>query len=153
MIPARPIVFLLRLALGALLIVAGLLKLRDPTAFATEIANYQLLPGGGAVLAAILPAIEVVVGTSLLVLPRAWRRAAAGAALALFVMFTAAVASAYFRRINIDCGCFGTGGGPIGALTLLRNLALIAMAVVVLRFDRASGANAAPRPATPAVSG
>ena len=153
MIPAGPVVFLLRLALGALVIVAGLLKLRDPTAFATEIANYQLLPGGGAVLAAILPAIEVVVGTSLLVLPGAWRRAAAGAALALFVMFTVAVASAYFRRINIDCGCFGTGGGPIGALTLLRNLALIAMAVVVLRFDRASGANADPRPANPAVSG
>jgi len=137
---------LLRLVLGALLIVAGLLKLRDPTAFATEIANYQLLPRGAAVLAAVLPSIEVVVGASLLALPRLWRRGAAAAALALFVVFTGAVASAYFRRINIDCGCFGTGGGPIGALTLVRNLALIAAAVAVLRLDRSPARR-------PAVSG
>jgi len=149
MIPAAAIALLLRLALGALLIAAGLLKLRDPTAFAAEIANYQLLPGGAALLAATLPSVEVVVGASLIALPRAWRRGAACAALALFVMFTGAVASAYFRRINIDCGCFGTGGGPIGALTLLRNLALLAAAATVLRLDRAP---AGERPA-PAVSG
>jgi putative oxidoreductase len=149
MTPSAAIVLVLRLALGALLALAGLLKLRDPTAFATEIANYQLLPGGAAVLAAVLPSVEVVIGTALLVLPRAWRRAAAASALALFVVFTGAVASAYFRRINIDCGCFGTGGGPIGALTLLRNLMLIAAAVLLLRLDRPPD----QRPATPAVSG
>jgi len=143
------LVLVLRLALGALLVLAGVLKLRDPTAFATEIANYQLLPGGAALLAAVLPSIEVVVGTGLIVLPRAWRRAAAGAALTLFVMFTGAVASAYFRRINIDCGCFGTGGGPISALTLLRNLTLIAAAALLLRLDRPPR----QRPVTPAVSG
>jgi len=131
------VLFLLRVALGALLIVAGLLKLRDPTAFATEIANYQLLPTGAAMLAAVLPAIEVVIGLSLIALSRAWRRGAAAAALALFVTFTGAVASAYFRRINIDCGCFGTGGGPISALTLVRNLTLTAGCLILLRFDRA----------------
>lgn len=150
--PMTAIVILLRLALGALLMVAGLLKLRDPTAFATEIANYQLLPTGAAVLAAVLPAIEVVIGASLIALPRAWRRASAAAALGLFVTFTGAVASAYFRRINIDCGCFGTGGGPIGALTLLRNLTLTAGSLILLRFDREPTAPRS-RPATPAVSG
>jgi len=148
--PMAGILLLLRLALGALLIVAGLLKLRDPTAFATEIANYQLLPAGAAVLAAVLPAIEVVIGASLIALPRVWRRAAAAAALVLFVMFTGAVASAYFRRINIDCGCFGTGGGPISALTLLRNLTLTAGSLILLRFDRAS---ASPRAVIPPVNG
>jgi putative oxidoreductase len=149
MTPSSAIALLLRLGLGALLVLAGLLKLRDPTAFATEIANYQLLPGGAAVLAAVLPSIEVVIGTGLLALPRAWRRAAAAAALALFVMFTGAVASAYLRRINIDCGCFGTGGGPIGPLTLLRNLMLIAAAVLLLRLDRPPD----QQPTTPALSG
>lgn len=148
--PVTIFVFVLRLALGALLIVAGALKLRDPTAFATEIANYQLLPGGAAMLAAILaaalPSIEVVIGASLIALPRLWRRAAAAGALALFVMFTGAVASAYFRRINIDCGCFGTGGGPISALTLLRNLTLITGAAALLRFDRAPVTAELPRP-------
>ena len=139
MTPARAALLLLRLTLGALLSVAGALKLRDPTAFATEIANYQLVPALAPYLAALLPAIEIVIGAGLIVLPRAWRRGAAAAALVLFVMFTGAVSSAYFRRINIDCGCFGTGGGPIDALTLLRNLALTAGTLAVLRFDRANG--------------
>jgi putative oxidoreductase len=152
MTPAAVGLFLVRLAVGAVLIVAGALKLRDPTAFATEIANYQLLPTGAAVLAAMLPAIELVIGISLIALPRTWRRAAAGGALALFVAFTAAVASAYFRGINIDCGCFGTGGGPIGALTLLRNAMLIAGAVILLRFDQA-GVGSPTRPVQPIVSG
>jgi uncharacterized membrane protein YphA (DoxX/SURF4 family) len=127
---------------------AGALKLRDPTAFATEIANYQLLPAGAPVLAATLPAIELILGASLIALPRAWRRAAAGATLALFVVFTGAVASAYFRGINIDCGCFGTGGGPIGPLTLLRNLTLTASTLLLLGFDRpATPAGPSSRPA------
>jgi uncharacterized membrane protein YphA (DoxX/SURF4 family) len=129
--------FLLRLLLGGLLIVAGALKLRAPGAFATEIANYQLLPAVAPYLAAILPVVELVVGAALLVAPRAWRRAAALAALALFAQFTVAVAAAYFRHINIDCGCFGTGGGPINALTLVRNVALMSAAGAVVFLDRA----------------
>ena len=91
--PATAIPLLLRLILGLLLAVAGVLKLRDPTAFATEIANYQLFPALAPVLAAILPLVEIVIGARLIVLPHAGRRAAAAAALALFVMFTGAVSS------------------------------------------------------------
>lgn len=130
------IVLLARLAVGGLLLVAGALKLRAPVAFATEIANYQLVPAVAPYLGALLPVVELVVGLALVLAPRAWRRAAALAALALFVTFTVAVASAYFRRINIDCGCFGTGGGPITALTLARNLGLMTAAALALRFDR-----------------
>lgn len=130
------VLFLLRLTLGGLLALAGILKLRDPTAFATEIANYQFFPGVAPYLAATLPMIEVMIGAGLIALPLAWRRPATWLALGLFGMFTAAVASAYFRSINIDCGCFGTGGGPIDALTLVRNLALSGGALCLLRFDR-----------------
>ena len=120
--------WLLRLGVGAVLVVAGVLKLRVPGAFATEIANYQLLPALAPFLAVTLPTAEVVVGVTVVFAPPAWRRAAALAALALFATFSVAVASAYLRRINIDCGCFGTGGGPIDALTLARNAALMAAA-------------------------
>lgn len=125
----------LRLGLGGLLAVAGALKLRAPLAFATEIANYQLLPAVAPYVAAILPVVELVVGVALVVAPRAWRRAAALAALALLSAFTVAVASAYFRRINIDCGCFGTGGGPITALTLVRNALLLLVAGSLVRAE------------------
>ena len=125
-----------RLVVGGLLLVAGALKLRAPVAFATEIANYQLLPAVAPYLGAILPLVELTLGVALVVAPRAWRRGAALGALGLFVMFTVAVASAYFRRINIDCGCFGTGGGPISALTLARNVGLMTAAAIVIAAER-----------------
>jgi len=117
--------WLLRLGLGGLLAVAGLLKLRDPSGFAAEIANYQLLPALAAYPAAILPATELVLGLSLMAAPAPWRRAATVGVAILFVLFTIAVGSAYARGINIACGCFGGGGAAIGPLTLLRNLALL----------------------------
>lgn len=125
-----------RLGVGGLLAVAGALKLRAPVAFATEIANYQLFPAIAPYLAATLPVLELVIAAALLVAPRAWRRAAALGALGLFAAFTVAVGSAYFRRINIDCGCFGTGGGPITALTLARNVALMGAAALAIWLDR-----------------
>jgi len=125
----------LRAGLGALLVVAGALKLRDPGAFATEIANYQLLPALAPFLAAALPLTELLVGAALLLAPVAWRRPAALAAAALCAMFFLAVATAYARGINIECGCFGTGGGPITALTVLRNVLLIGAAAALLRWE------------------
>jgi uncharacterized membrane protein YphA (DoxX/SURF4 family) len=125
----------LRLLVGGVLVVAGALKLRAPGAFATEIANYQLFPAAAPYLAVTLPVIELVLGVSIVAAPRAWRRAGALGALGLFATFTVAVASAYLRRINIDCGCFGTGGGPITALTLARNVGLVTAAALVLRLD------------------
>jgi putative oxidoreductase len=123
----------LRVGLGGLLIVAGALKLRAPVAFATEIANYQLFPAVAPYVAAILPVVELLVGGAFVVAPRAWRRAAALAALGMLAAFTVAVGSAYFRRINIDCGCFGTGGGPITGLTLARNGVLMTAAALLVR--------------------
>ena len=131
----KALALVLRLGLGGLLIVAGALKLRAPVAFATELANYQLLPALAPYVAALLPVVELVVGGALVVAPRAWRRAAALGALALLAAFTVAVGSAFFRGINIDCGCFGTGGGPITGLTLARNVALMTAAIASVVFD------------------
>jgi uncharacterized membrane protein YphA (DoxX/SURF4 family) len=126
----------LRLGLGGLLLVAGVLKLRAPVAFATEIANYQLVPAVAPYVAAVLPVLELVIGGALIIAPRAWRRAAALGALGMLATFTVAVASAYFRRINIDCGCFGTGGGPITGLTLARNVVLMTAAATIVAAER-----------------
>jgi uncharacterized membrane protein YphA (DoxX/SURF4 family) len=130
----KALTLVLRLGLGGLFVVAGALKLRAPVAFATEIANYQLLPALAPYVAAVLPVGELVIGSALVVAPRAWRRAAALGALGLLATFTVAVGSAFFRRINIDCGCFGTGGGPITGLTLARNVVLMAAATAIVAF-------------------
>jgi uncharacterized membrane protein YphA (DoxX/SURF4 family) len=126
----------LRLALGALLGVAGFLKLRDPTGFATEITNYRLLPQLAPWLAATLPAIEIGLGASLMISPRRWRRAAALASLALLAVFTVAVAQVVLRGINVDCGCFGGNSGPVTPITVARDLALCAMAAAILWMER-----------------
>lgn len=129
-------VALLRIGLGALFVVAGVLKLRDPAAFATEIANYRLLPSLAPYLATTLPAVEVVVGAALIVAPLAWRRAAALATMGLLVMFTIAVVYVVRSGINVDCGCFGGSSGPVTAWTIARDLGLLGAAAVILFRDK-----------------
>jgi uncharacterized membrane protein YphA (DoxX/SURF4 family) len=120
--------WLLRLGLGALFLAAGVAKLRDPAAFATEIANYRLLPGLAAYLATALPMLELVLGATLLLGTATWRRAAALASAGLLIVFTVAVSQVVARGINVDCGCFGGSSGPVTGWTVARDLALLAAA-------------------------
>jgi uncharacterized membrane protein YphA (DoxX/SURF4 family) len=132
----RAISWALRLGLGALFVVTGVLKLRDPAAFATAIANYQLMPQLAALLAATLPMVEIVVGAALLLPSVRWRCAAAIGVAALMLMFTIAASAALARGIDISCGCFGVDSGRINGLTIVRDLALFAAAFLVLALDR-----------------
>ncbi len=125
----------LRLGLAVLFVVAGVMKLRDPTRFALEISNYQLIHSGTALLAAILPAIEIVAALGLLVLPHAWRQASALLITTMVMMFTVAVGFAYFQGINIDCGCFGGAEGPITGWTLARNVGLLVAGALVFLLE------------------
>jgi putative oxidoreductase len=124
---------LIRIGLGALFVFAGVAKLRDPTAFATEIANYRLVPSLAPYLATTLPTVELVVGVALVVGPLLWRRAAAVAAMALLAMFTVAVVHVVRSGINVECGCFGGSSGPVSGWTVARDLALLAAAAFVFR--------------------
>ena len=130
------LVLVARLAIGALFVVAGALKLVDPTAFATEIANYRFFAELAPWLAVTLPAIEIVVGGALLVGPARWRRAAALAAVGLLVMFTVAIVHVVHAGINVDCGCFGGNTGPVTAWTAVRDLLMIAAAALVYAGTR-----------------
>ena len=123
----------LRIGLGLLMAYAGAMKLLEPPAtFAEEIGNYRLLPNLAPLAAVTLPAIEVVAGLALLLLRGGWRRGAALLNLGLLLVFTAAVASARARGIDLRCGCFGGDSGPVTNLTVVRDLALSAWAAVVL---------------------
>jgi putative oxidoreductase len=133
----RVLLLLARLALGLVFVVAGALKLRDPAAFAQDIANYQLVPSLAPVLAVVLPALEVVVGLALLALSSSWRRAAALVAGGLMIVFTVSASTALARGLDVSCGCFGGNSGAIGWTTLARDVALLAAAALVLVGDRA----------------
>ena len=137
--------WLLRLGLGGLFVLAGVLKLAQPTTFATEIVYYSFLPQLAPYLAATLPMIEIALGLALVAAPVPWRRAAALAMAGLLAVFTVAVVQAVARGINIDCGCFGGGSGPVSGWTIARDLALLAAAVAAVWLS-------APKPAPPAPS-
>ena len=124
---------LTRLALGALFIFSGVVKLNDPQAFAFAIKGFKLVESHELIVQATfsIPWTEVLVG-ALLVLGL-WTKAAASALLAMLAIFTGAVISVIARDIDTTCGCFGKFlGAEIDGKTVLRNSVLIAMAILVL---------------------
>jgi putative oxidoreductase len=117
---------LIRLALGALFVFAGVTKAFDPGGFAIEIQRYQIVPWlPGALASVYLPWLEMLAG-ALLVLKR-FERGALLVITLLLLVFTIALASAMFRGLSIDCGCFGKAFTATGTtIPLLRNLLLLA---------------------------
>ena len=102
-----------RLALAAVFIVAGALKVADPQGSVQAVAAYQLLPGWAeAPVGWGLPFAEIALG--LILAAGLKTQAAAIVSLAVLATFVGAVVSAWSRNLSIDCGCFG-GGGPIAA--------------------------------------
>jgi putative oxidoreductase len=114
-----------RIALGILFVFAGATKAFDPGAFAIEIQRYQLIPWFLGVLASVyLPWLEILLG-ALLVLQRA-EQAALLLITCLLLVFTFALASATFRGLSIDCGCFGKTFAATGTIfPLVRNVLLL----------------------------
>jgi hypothetical protein len=127
----------LRVALGGLFLWAAATKVPDMGAFAESVSNYRLLPAGLVpVAAAAVVGIELAAG-ALLVAGRAVRGAALVLA-GLLLVFTAGLAQALLRGIDLRCGCFG-GAEPATWWTVGRDVAMLAAAVVVGAAGRRRG--------------
>jgi uncharacterized membrane protein YphA (DoxX/SURF4 family) len=126
-----------RLVLGGVFVVAGALKIPDPAAAVRAVRAYRLLPEPlVAPVAFGLPVIEIAVGLALLL--GVFVRTAAIAAAVLLVVFLVAVGSAWARGLQIDCGCFGTGGEVAAGKTaypleVFRDGALLLAALLLTR--------------------
>ncbi len=104
----QTLLWLLRAAVSGIFIYAGVVKMRDPQAFAESIASFRLLPRILINPAALtLPPLEVLAGIAALA-GRNLRRAGAFCLLTLLLVFLAALVSAQARGLSVDCGCFGT---------------------------------------------
>jgi uncharacterized membrane protein YphA (DoxX/SURF4 family) len=144
--------FALRLALGALLLFAGILKAHDgPALTATAIAGYRIVPGPlVAPLGVALPYFEILLGAYLAA--GLFTRFAAVVASVQFAVFSAAVASLVIRHIPADCGCFGSSiPTPPSWGHVAADVALTLLATTVARFapgifavDRALGLGGTP---------
>jgi|SRR5579872_407879 len=127
----RYLTFVLRVAIGIVLLVAGVLKAPNPNALASTIAGFQLVPGAVAgPLAVFLPWFEILVGGYLVV--GYLTRAAAWVACAEFGVFAAAIGSVVARGIHVACGCFGQADTrPASWGDVARDVLLAMVAMVV----------------------
>ena len=116
---------LVRVALGGLFVFAGATKAYDPGTFAIEIQRYQVVPWiVGALASVYLPWLEMLAGALLLL--KRFERGALLVITLLLLIFTLALASAMFRGLSIDCGCFGKAFTATGTtVPLLRNILLL----------------------------
>ena len=127
-----------RLTLGGVLFVAGYLKVDKLEVSQMAVRSYELLPIPIAnFLGQTLPFFEVVVGL-LLILGAATKAVAALGGFTMFI-FIIAIAQAWARGLNIDCGCFGGGGAVDPGQTrylqeILRDAGLVALALFLVRY-------------------
>jgi putative oxidoreductase len=140
----RALLLACRLALAAVFLYAAATKLPDMAAFATDLANYRLVPPPLVPWAAsAVVGIEIVVGLALL--SGLWARGAALVAAGMLVVFIAGLTQALLRGIDLRCGCFG-GDEPANWWTVLRDLALLVPALVLLAVRPAARAPAGEAP-------
>ncbi|MFL6583824.1 MAG: MauE/DoxX family redox-associated membrane protein [Chthoniobacterales bacterium] len=127
----------LEIAIGALFIYAGVLKVLDPVGFAGDIENYHIVPWTvGVRLAFYLPWLEIVCGFALL--PHRGSRGALGILSGLTLIFIIASIAAKARGIDVSCGCFGHVARNLSfAWHLVIDFAILgALAVLLLRRSR-----------------
>ena len=127
-----------RLILGGVLFAAGYLKVGTPDKSQMAVRAYEMLPIPLAnFLGLILPPIEIVIG-ALLIVGALTRVMAALGGFTMFV-FIIAIAQAWARGLNIDCGCFGGGGAVAPGETkylqeILRDIVLVFLAAYLIRY-------------------
>ena len=127
-----------RLILGGVLFAAGYLKVGTPDKSQMAVRAYEMLPISVAnFLGLVLPPIEIVIGALLIV--GALTRVMAALGGFSMIVFIIAIAQAWARGLNIDCGCFGGGGAVEPGETkyfqeILRDLGLAFLAVYLIRY-------------------
>ena len=127
-----------RLILGGVLFLAGFLKVDEPDKSQMAVRAYEMLPISIAnLLGLVLPFVEVAIG-ALLILGSLTRFMAALGGFTM-VIFIIAIAQAWARGLNIDCGCFGGGGTVAPGETkylqeILRDLGLVFLAIYLIRY-------------------
>jgi len=116
--------------LGLLFLYAALAKIVDVPGMAREVHNFRMVPlWSENLIAMTLPWIELLAGLALVlgVSPRA----GAWVAGALLLAFTAGVAVAMARGLDITCGCFGTSSVTrVGWGKLAENAGMLVLAAL-----------------------
>ena len=135
---------LARLAVGGVLIYAGVLKALAPVEeFGYAIESYKVLNAQLSLWAAyIAPWLELYAG--LLLAAGVFTRLNALLSAAMLLAFEAMLGQAWLRGLPItSCGCFGSGGGNSITREFTQNLVFLALAWAAFRYGSAWSADKA----------
>lgn len=118
---------LLALLVAVVFWISAAAKLRDRPGTARSFAEMGLV--APVALAWFIPVLELVSAFGLIV----WPAVGAAVALALLVGFTVVILGVIRSGAVVSCACFGaTASAPVGWRSVVRNVALIALATAVL---------------------
>lgn len=147
-----------RLALAAVFLWAGWVKLSDPQQFAFSVKAFKLVPETAdhinVLLTFAVPWAEVLAGVGLVL--GLWTRASAATIGVMLIGFIAGILWVLFKGFSVKCGCFGDGyllcPGVLGWCHIGQNVLLTGLAAVVtvwgggfLTLDRLLDRPPAPR--------
>jgi peroxiredoxin len=125
------LLLILRLALIAVLAVAGVAKLADRNGARQAVTGFGVPEPLGAPVAVLLPVAELA--AALLLIPSTTAQIGAALGLALMLSFCGAITRSLIRGESPECHCFGAiHSEPAGPRTLIRNLVLAAAAAAAL---------------------
>jgi hypothetical protein len=142
--PLATVALVARVDLAAAFALSAGAKLADLAATGAGLAAFGA--PAPAVTARVLPAVEAALAVALLAFPD--HPAPGLAAMATVAAFTVVVARHLARGRAVPCPCFGARGGrPVSGATLMRNLALLAVAALAVL----PAGGAAPGPAAAAL--
>jgi uncharacterized membrane protein YphA (DoxX/SURF4 family) len=131
----RYIFWALRLLIGGIFFYAGLEKILDPFDFSLAIYNYRLFPDPLlGVMAATIPWIEAITGVFLL--SGFNTKGAAALTSFLLLIFIGLILISAIRRLDIDCGCFGSLERKVGWLAIIEDTSLFVISMSVLLFEK-----------------
>lgn len=127
-----------RMILGGLFVVAGLLKLQNPSSFADTVAAYDYFfvwminP-----IALMLPVLEIILGIMMFIPIQVFVRIGAKGILFLNFLFILLLSLSLYQGKNVECGCFGNfylfGLDESIHLTIARDISFLLVAIFVLR--------------------
>lgn len=131
------LLWLCRIVLAGLFLLAAVGKIADPHAFAGVIRNFQLLPRALSNLPAItVPWIEGLAALALLA-GGGWFRAGLAWITLMLAGFTLLFFYVMALGIEVDCGCFGQLGallaGEVGIGSVIRNGVLLGLCAILWR--------------------
>jgi putative oxidoreductase len=122
--------FVVCVALGCMFLWSALPKIQRPYDFLSNVYSFELVnPRLGMLVAMALPWVELLVGICLL--GGIFVGGALLSSVGMAAMFTFVLSWALVQRLDISCGCFGSGTDKVTYLTLTR-------ALIILLFSAAA---------------